>query len=114
MANPAKWNAESPYLYKLLLTLQDASGAAIEVIPVNVGFRKVEIRNGRFLVNGKPVLIKGVNRHETDPDTGKYIPLATMLKDIRLMKQFNVNAVRTCHYPDDPAWYDLCDGTAST
>lgn len=109
VSNPQKWTAETPYLYQLLLTLKDISGNTIEVVPVNVGFRKIEIRGGRFLVNGKPVLIKGVNRHEHDENTAKYIPLATMVRDIRLMKQFNVNAVRTSHYPNDPAWYDLAD-----
>jgi beta-galactosidase len=103
---PRKWTAETPYLYKLLLTLKNESGTVIEVIPVNVGFRKVEIRNGRFLINGKAVLIKGVNRHEHDENTAKYVPLESM---IRLMKQFNVNAVRTSHYPNDPRWYDLTD-----
>lgn len=107
--NPHKWTAETPYLYKLLLTLEDTSGNTIEVIPTNIGFRKVEIKGGRFLVNGKPVLIKGVNRHEHDENTAKYVPLETMVRDIRLMKQFNINAVRTSHYPNDPAWYDLTD-----
>ncbi|MBS1872777.1 MAG: DUF4981 domain-containing protein [Acidobacteria bacterium] len=107
--NPAKWTAETPNLYKLLLTLEGASGAALEVIPVNVGFRQVEIKGGRFLVNGKPVLIKGVNRHEHDENTAKVVSIESMLRDIKLMKQFNVNAVRTSHYPNDPAWYDLCD-----
>ncbi|MCL4402951.1 MAG: DUF4981 domain-containing protein, partial [Acidobacteria bacterium] len=109
VANPHKWSAETPYLYKLLLTLKDDGGNTLEVIPSNVGFRKVEIRNARLMVNGKAVLIKGVNRHEHSEDTAKYVPLESMLKDIRLMKQFNVNAVRTCHYPNEPAWYDLCD-----
>lgn len=109
VTSPHKWSAESPYLYQLLLTLKDAGGNTIEVIPQNVGFRKVEIRNGRFLINGKAVLIKGVNRHEHDENTAKYVPLETMIRDIRLMKQFNVNAVRTSHYPNDPAWYDLAD-----
>ncbi len=109
VANPRKWSAEQPNLYKLLLTLKSAAGATLEVIPQNVGFRKTEIRGGRFLVNGKPVLIKGVNRHEHSEETAKYVPLESMLKDIRLMKQFNVNAVRTSHYPNSPAWYDLCD-----
>ncbi len=109
VSNPQKWSAESPYLYKLLLTLQNSSGEVQEVIPVNVGFRKVEIRNGRFMINGRAVLIKGVNRHEHSEDTAKYVPLESMIRDIRLMKQFNVNAVRTSHYPNDPAWYDLTD-----
>ena len=99
--NPRKWSAEDPYLYKLLLTLKDAAGTVLEVIPQNVGFRKVEIKDGRFLVNGKAILIKGVNRHEHDEDTAKYVPVESMIRDIRLMKQFNVNAVRTSHYPND-------------
>ena len=109
MSNPHKWTAETPYLYKLLLTLKDETGNTIEVIPSTVGFRKVEIKGGRFLVNGKPVLIKGVNRHEHDEDTAKYVPIESMIRDIRIMKQFNVNAVRTSHYPNDPAWYELTD-----
>jgi beta-galactosidase len=104
-----KWSAETPYLYKLLLTLKDSTGNTIEVIPWKVGFRKVEIKNGRFMINGKAVLIKGVNRHEHDADTAKYVPVGTMIRDIRLMKQFNINAVRTSHYPNDPRWYDLAD-----
>ncbi|HWB87456.1 MAG TPA: glycoside hydrolase family 2 TIM barrel-domain containing protein [Bryobacteraceae bacterium] len=106
---PHKWSAETPYLYKLLLTLKDSAGNILEVIPQNVGFRKVEIRNGRFLINGKAILIKGVNRHEHSEDTAKYVPVESMIKDIRLMKQFNINAVRTSHYPNSPVWYDLCD-----
>jgi beta-galactosidase len=109
VANPRKWSAEDPYLYNLLLTVKDASGAVLEVIPQTVGFRTVEIKNGRFLINGKAILVKGVNRHEHSEDTAKYIPIESMLKDIRLMKQFNVNAVRTSHYPNSPAWYELCD-----
>ena len=81
----------------------------LEVIPQNVGFRRVEIRNARFLVNGRAILVKGVNRHEHHPDTAKYIPIESMIEDIRIMKQFNVNAVRTSHYPNSPVWYDLCD-----
>jgi beta-galactosidase len=107
--NPRKWSAESPYLYKVLLTLKDASGAVLEVIPANVGFRKVEIRNARLLINGQPVLIKGVNRHEHTPEGAKVVSVESMIEDIRLMKQFNVNAVRTSHYPNAPVWYDLCD-----
>ncbi len=104
VANPHLWSAESPYLYKLFLTVKGG-----EVIPVNVGFRKVEIRDGNLLVNGKRVLFKGVNRHEIDPDRGQAITVESMVKDILVMKQHNINAVRTCHYPDQPAWYDLCD-----
>jgi beta-galactosidase len=109
VANPRKWSAEDPNLYKLLLTLKNATGATLEVIPQTVGFRKIEIRGGRYLINGKPVLIKGVDRHEHDENTAKYITVESMLRDIRLMKQFNVNAVRTSHYPNTPSWYDLCD-----
>jgi beta-galactosidase len=104
-----KWSAESPSLYKLLLALKDSGGTVIEVIPQSVGFRKVEIKGGKFLVNGKPVLIKGVNRHEHSEISAKTVDRATMIKDIELMKQFNINAVRTSHYPNQPAWYDLCD-----
>ena len=103
--NPHKWTAETPYLYTLRATMQGVS----EVIPVKVGFRKVEIRNAQVLVNGQPVLFKGANRHEMDPDGGSYVSPERMLQDIQIMKQFNLNAVRTCHYPDDPLWYDLCD-----
>ena len=105
---PAKWTAETPYLYTLMATLKDGT-AVREVVPVKVGFRKIEIRNSQLLVNGQPVLIKGVNRHEIGPDEGSYVSRERMLQDIQLMKQFNINAVRTCHYPDDPYWYELCD-----
>jgi len=106
--NPLKWTAETPNLYKLYTVLKDGD-KVVEVIPQNVGFRKVEIKGAQFLVNGKPVLIKGVNRHEIDPDHGYCISMERMLQDIKVMKMLNVNAVRTCHYPDDPRWYDLCD-----
>ena len=106
---PAKWSAECPNLYKLLLTLRDDSGKAHEVVACNVGFRKVELKGGQLLVNGQPIYIKGVNRHEHDPDTGHYVSREAMVRDVRLMKQNNVNAVRTSHYPNDPHWYDLCD-----
>jgi len=104
-----KWSAETPVLYRLLLTLSDAEGRVLEVIPTRVGFREVEIANGRLLVNGRPVLFKGVNRHEHDPATGHTLEGALMVRDIELMKQHNVNAVRTSHYPNDPLWYDLAD-----
>ena len=107
--NPLKWNAETPHLYKLLLTVKDDAGKSLEVIPVNVGFREVEIREGNLLVNGQRILIKGVNRHEVDPELGQAITIDGMLEDIRLMKQFNVNSSRCSHYPNAPAWYDLCD-----
>lgn len=105
---PKKWTAETPYLYTLLATLKE-EGKITEVIPVKVGFRKVEIRNAQLLINGKPVLIKGVNRHEMDPEGAYNVSHERMLQDIKLMKQFNINAVRTSHYPDDSYWYDLCD-----
>ena len=108
VSNPLKWTAETPNLYTLTATLTDG-GRVIEVIPINVGFRKVEIRDSQLLVNGKPVLIKGANRHELDPDGGYVVGIDRMIQDIRLMKQLNINAVRTCHYPDDSRWYDLCD-----
>ena len=107
--NPAKWTDEHPNLYTLLLTLKDAAGEVVQVERTRVGFRKVEILGERICVNGVPIRIKGVNRHEHDPDTGHTVSVASMIADITLMKQFNVNAVRTCHYPDDPRWYDLCD-----
>ena len=107
--NPKKWSAEAPHLYTLLISLNDKSGNTLEVIPCRVGFRKVEIKGGQLLVNGVPILIKGVNRHEHDPDTGHTFSLESMIQDIRLMKQFNINTVRTSHYPNDPRWYDLCD-----
>ena len=109
VSNPLKWTAETPNLYKLLLTLKDGSGKTLEVIPCNVGFRKVEIRDGNLLVNGKRILIKGTDRHEIDPDRGQAITPALMERDIQLMKQFNINTVRCSHYPNQQAWYDLCD-----
>jgi beta-galactosidase len=107
--NPAKWTAETPNLYSLVLTLNDESGTVVEADSCKIGFRKIEIRDGQFLVNGQPIRLRGVNRHEIDPDTGHAISETRMIQDITLMKQANINAVRTCHYPDDPRWYDLCD-----
>jgi beta-galactosidase len=107
--NPLKWSAEKPNLYTVLLRLKDDRENILEVERCNFGFRKVEIKNGQLLVNGMPIFIKGVNRHEHDPDTGHYVSLESMEKDIKLMKQFNINAVRTSHYPNHPRWYDLCD-----
>lgn len=106
---PKLWTTETPNLYQVIVSLKDESGAVTELIPQNIGFRKVEIKNGLLLVNGQPILIKGVNRHETDPVTGHAISKEAMLKDIKLMKLYNINAVRTCHYPNDPYWLDLCD-----
>ncbi|MCX6345988.1 MAG: DUF4981 domain-containing protein [Armatimonadetes bacterium] len=106
---PHKWSAESPYLYTLLLTLKDSGGEVIEVTPIKVGFRQVEMKGGNLLVNGAPIIFKGVNRHEHHPELGRAVPLETMVQDILLMKTHNINAVRTSHYCDDPRWYDLCD-----
>ncbi len=106
--NPAKWSAETPELYKLTVAVNDGRGVT-EAVAQRVGFRSSEIRDGQLLVNGKPVLIKGANRHEVDPQKGFVMSRERMIQDIRLMKEFNVNAVRTCHYPDTPEWYDLCD-----
>lgn len=102
------WTAETPYLYKAYITLKNKQGAA-EVIPQKVGFRSVEIKNAQLLVNGQPVLVKGADRHEMDPDGGYVVSLERMIQDIKIMKQLNINAVRTSHYPCDPRWYDLCD-----
>ena len=102
------WSAETPYLYDLYVYLKKA-GETLEVIRQRVGFRHVEVKGGQLLVNGQPVLIKGVNRHELDPDGGYVMTVERMVQDIKIMKQLNINAVRTCHYPDDPRWYELCD-----
>lgn len=106
--NPQKWTAETPNLYTLYISLYDGN-KLLECIPQRVGFRKVEIKNQQLLVNGQPILIKGVDRHELDPDGGYVVSVERMIQDIQMMKQLNVNAVRTCHYPDDPRWYELCD-----
>ncbi len=106
--NALAWTAETPNLYTLQVTLKDKDGVA-ESFVQNVGFRTLEIKNAQFLVNGKPVLIKGANRHEMDPDGAYVVSVERMIEDIRIMKEHNINAVRTCHYPDDPRWYDLCD-----
>ena len=108
MENPLKWTAETPNLYTLYFTLVDGN-KELEVIPQKTGFRKVEIKNSQLLVNGKPILIKGANRHEMDPDGGYVVSVERMIQDIKIMKEHNINAVRTCHYPDDPRWYELCD-----
>lgn len=107
--NVKKWTAETPYLYTLIATVKDNKGNVVAVVPQKVGFRKVEIKNSQLLVNGQPVLIKGANRHEMDPDGGYVVTRERMIQDIQIMKRLNINAVRTCHYPDDPIWYDLCD-----
>lgn len=110
LSNPRKWTAETPYLYTLVARSSTAgTQTAAWGIPLKVGFRKVEIKNRQLLVNGQPIYIKGANRHEIDPDGGYVVSMERMLQDIKIMKRLNINAVRTCHYPDDPRWYDLCD-----
>ena len=109
--NVRKWSAETPNLYSLAVSPIQNGGMYLpyEIVQVKVGFRKVEIKNKQFLVNGQPVLLKGANRHEIDPDEGYNVSEQRMIQDIMMMKRMNINAVRTCHYPDDPRWYDLCD-----
>ena len=109
--NVRKWSAETPNLYTLIVSPIQNGGMYLpyEIVQVKVGFRKVEIKNKQFLVNGQPVLLKGANRHEMDPDEGYNVSEQRMIQDIMMMKRMNINAVRTCHYPDDPRWYDLCD-----
>ena len=106
--NVKPWTAETPYLYILELQLKQGE-KVLEVVRKKVGFRHIEIKGGQLLVNGQPILIKGADRHELDPDGGYVVSVERMIQDIRIMKQLNINAVRTCHYPDDPRWYDLCD-----
>ena len=106
---PKKWTAETPNLYRILLILKNTKNEIIEVETCIFGFRKVEIRDSQILINGKPIIIKGVNRHEHDPDHGRAVPLERMIQDIKIIKQNNINAVRTCHYPNHPKWYDLCN-----
>lgn len=107
--SPRRWTAETPELYTVVLTVTESKTGVQEVVATKTGFRNIEIKNGQLLVNGEAVLLRGVNRHEHDPLTGHVISEASMLEDVRLMKLNNVNAVRTCHYPDDPRWYSLCD-----
>ena len=102
------WTAETPNLYTLIMTLKQGD-KVLEVVKQRVGFRHIEIKGGQLLVNGQPILIKGADRHELDPDGGYIVSVERMIQDIKIMKQLNINAVRTCHYPDDPRWYDLCD-----
>jgi beta-galactosidase len=109
VTSPLKWSAEEPNLYTLLITLKDGNGRVLEVIPWRLGFRSSEIKNGQILVNGRPAVIKGVNRHEHDPDLGQVTTREMMVRDILLMKRHNINAVRTSHYPNDERWYALCD-----
>lgn len=107
--NPHHWTAETPYLYTLRLSLKNDRGDIVEQVSSKIGFRQLEIRDGMFLVNGKQVRFRGVNRHEMDPFTGHVMSEERMVQDILLMKQANVNAVRTCHYPNTERWYELCD-----
>jgi beta-galactosidase len=109
VSSPNLWNSETPYLYSLVLTLKDENGKFIESISTKIGFRKVELKNGKLLVNGKRIMVHGVNMHEHNPITGHYQDIATMMKDIRMMKQHNINAVRCSHYPNNIDWVKLCD-----
>ena len=107
--DPLKWTSETPNLYVVVLELLDAEGKTKEVKACRFGFRKIELKDRQFLVNGVSIKLKGVNRHEHDPDRGQALEIGSMIHDIELMKQNNINTVRTCHYPDHPVWYDLCD-----
>ncbi len=107
--SPRQWSAEMPNLYTLIVELRGADGRLVEAVPLCIGFRTTEIKNGLLLVNGAPIKIKGTNRHEHHPERGHYLTREDMLQDIILMKRNNINAVRTCHYPDAPEWYNLCD-----
>ncbi len=109
IVSPEKWSAENPVLYTLILNLKDAEGNTVEARSAKIGFREVETKNGRLLVNGQPVKLYGVNRHDHDHIRGKSVTREDMVQDVTLMKQFNFNAVRTSHYPNDPYFYDLCD-----
>ena len=109
LRNPHKWSAEHPYLYTLRATLTDSLGQTLEQMTTKVGFRQVDIRGGEMFVNGKKVRLRGVNRHEMNPETGHVMSEERMLQDILLMKRANINAVRTCHYPNTERWYELCD-----
>ena len=108
LAQIKPWSAETPHLYNLYITLKKGN-EVLEVVRQRIGFRHIEIKDGQLLVNGKAILIKGADRHELDPDSGYVVSVARMIQDIKIMKQLNINAVRTSHYPDDPRWYDLCD-----
>ena len=108
VADAKPWTAETPYLYILEIELKQG-GKTLEAVRKKIGFRHIEIKGGQLLVNGQPILIKGADRHELDPDGGYIVSVERMIQDIKIMKYLNINAVRTCHYPDDPRWYDLCD-----
>ncbi len=107
--NPKKWSAEKPNLYQLILTLKDSTSKILEAVPVKFGFREIESNGGQVLINGQPILFKGVNRHDFDPDDGRAVSYESMKNDVLLMKQLNINAVRTSHYPNHPKFYELCD-----
>lgn len=109
VANPHKWSAESPYLYRCVISLENEQGELLDCEAYDVGFRSVEISDGLLKVNGKPLLIRGVNRHEHHPELGHTMTREGMIQDIKLIKQNNFNAVRTAHYPNHPIWYELCD-----
>ncbi|NLE54543.1 MAG: DUF4981 domain-containing protein [Lentisphaerae bacterium] len=109
VANPKLWSDESPCLYTLVVTLKDPDGTSTDITSTRFGFRRIEVKDRQLLVNGQPVMIKGVNRHDFHERLGKTVPRETMLQDVLLLKQFNFNAVRTSHYPNDPHFYDLCD-----
>ncbi|GMK43940.1 beta-galactosidase [Paenibacillus glycanilyticus] len=109
VTKPALWSAESPALYHLTISIVDQHDHMMETVAQRVGFRKIEVKDGQFLVNGKAILLKGVNRHDHHPDTGRTVTLSTMIQDVMMMKQHNINAVRTAHYPNDPRFYDVCD-----
>ncbi|HZU02189.1 MAG TPA: glycoside hydrolase family 2 TIM barrel-domain containing protein [Ktedonobacteraceae bacterium] len=106
---PRHWSAEDPYLYRLLVTVYDDEGNVVEVVPQRIGFRTIALKDGVFLVNGAAIKLKGVNRHDFHPDLGKAVPYEAMVQDVVLMKQHNINTVRTSHYPNDPRFLDLCD-----
>ncbi|MDO8686530.1 MAG: glycoside hydrolase family 2 TIM barrel-domain containing protein, partial [Clostridiales bacterium] len=107
--NPKKWTAETPYLYKLLLSIKDSNNNILEYQSLNIGFRSIEVRDQQLFINGVSVKLKGVNRHDTHPDLGHVCNYESLINDIILMKRNNINTVRTSHYPNDPLWYDLCD-----
>lgn len=109
MVNPVHWNAENPYLYHLFITLKDSQGKVIEVIPQRVGFRDIKVRGGLFYINNQYVMLHGVNRHDNDHIKGRAVGMDRVEKDLILMKQHNINSVRTAHYPNDPRFYELCD-----
>lgn len=106
---PQQWSAESPYLYHLVMTLKDANGNVLEVVPQRVGFRDIKVRDGLFWINNRYVMLHGVNRHDNDHRKGRAVGMDRVEKDLQLMKQHNINSVRTAHYPNDPRFYELCD-----